>query len=73
MHDLHSILLKIPDVLSASSDNYVGINLKPSINLSLHVTVLLLSHSFLNGTEKVIYFSILSPIQLSSPLNCITN
>ena len=43
MHDLHSILLKIPDVLSASSDNEVGINLKLSINLSLYVIVLPLS------------------------------
>ena len=34
MHDLHSILLKIPDVLSTSSDNEVGVNLKLSINLS---------------------------------------
>ena len=64
MHDLHSILLTLPDVLSTSSDNEVGINLKLSILLSLYV-VLLLSHSFLIGTEKVIYFSILSPMQLS--------
>ena len=64
MHDLHSILLKIPDVLSTSSDNEVGINLKLSILLSLYV-VLLLSHSFLIGTEKVIYFSISSQMQLS--------
>ena len=39
MHDLDSILLKIPDVLSTSSDNEVGINLKLSINLSLYVIV----------------------------------
>ena len=31
MHDLHFILLKIPDVLQASSDNEVGVNLKLSI------------------------------------------
>ena len=66
-HDLHSIPLKFPDILS-SYDNEIGINLKPSINLSLYAIVLPLSHSFLIGTEKVIYFSIFSPIQLSSPL-----
>ena len=73
MHDLHSTLLKIPDVLSTSSDKEVGKNLKLSINLSLYVIVLPLSHSFLIGTEKVIYFSILSPVQLSSPLNSFAN
>ena len=72
-HDFHSMLLNFPDILSTSSDNEVDINLKLSINLSLYVIVLLLSHSFLIGTEKVIYFSILSPIQLSSPLNSIAN
>ena len=41
MHDLHSTLLKISDVLSTSSDREVDINLKLSINLSLHVTVFL--------------------------------
>ena len=73
MNNLHSILLKIPDVLSASSGNEGGINLKLSINLSLYVIVLLLSHSFLIGAEKVICFSILSPMQLSLPLNSIAN
>ena len=73
MHDLHSVLLKIADVLSTSSDNEVDIDLKLSINLSLYVIVLPLSHSFLIGTEKVIYFSILSPVQLSSPLNSFAN
>ena len=68
MHDLHSILLKISDILSTSSDNEVDINLKLSINLSLRVIVLPSSHYFLIGTEKVMYFSIFSPIQLSSPL-----
>ena len=72
-HDLHFILLKNPDVLSTISDNEVAINLKLSVNLSLCVIVLPLSHSFLIGTEKVIYFSILSPIQLTSPLNYIAN
>ena len=60
-------------MLLTSSDNEVGINLKLSINLSLYVIVLPLSHSFLIGTEKVIYFSIFSPIQLSSPLNSSAN
>ena len=40
MHDLHSILLKIPDMLSTRSDNEADINLKLSINLGLCVTVL---------------------------------
>ena len=66
MHDLHSILLK-------SFDNESGKNLKLSINLIFYVIVLLLSHSFLIGTEKVIYFSILSPTHLSSSLNSIAN
>ena len=61
------MLLKIPDALSTSSDNEAGINLKLSIKLSLYVIVLLLSHSFLIGTEKVIFFKIIFPIQLSSP------
>ena len=78
MHDLHSILLKVPDVLWTSSDNEVEINLKRSINLRLYVIVLLLLsllllHSFLIDTEKVIYFYKLSPIQLSLPLNSIAN
>ena len=73
MHDLHSILLKIPNILSTSSDNEINLNLKLLINLSLLVIVLPSSHSFLIGTEKVIYFSIFSPIQLSSPLNISAN
>ena len=73
VHDLYSILLKFPDMLSKSSDNEVGINLKLSINLSLYAIVFLSSHSFLIDTEKVIYFSIFSPIQLSSPLNFSAN
>ena len=63
MHDLHSILLKIQDVLSTCFDNEVGINLKLSINLRLYVVILPLSHSFLIGTEKRIYFSVVSPMQ----------
>ena len=73
MHDLHSILLKFPDVLLTSSDNEVDINQKLSTNLSLFVIVLLLSHPFLIGTGKVVYFSILSPIQLILPLNSFAN
>ena len=73
MHDLHSMLLNISDVLSTSSHNEVGINLKLSINLRLYVIILPLSHDFLFGAEKLIYFSILSPIQLISPLNSIAN
>ena len=49
------------DKLSARLDSEVDINLKLSINFSLHVIILLLSSSFLIGTEKVIYFSVLSP------------
>ena len=73
MHDLHPILLKIPDMLSTGFDNEVEINLKLSINLSLCVIVLPSSHYFLIGTEKVIYFSMFSPIQLSSTLNSSAN
>ena len=70
---IYIILLKIPDVLSTSSDNEYGTNLKLSINLSLYVIVLLLLHPFLIGTKKAMYFSMLSPIQLNSPLNSIAN
>ena len=72
MHDLHSILLKIPDILSTSSDNEVDINLKLSINLSL-CAIFYHDHILLIVTEKVIYFSISSPMQLHSPLNSSTN
>ena len=73
MHDLHSILLKIPDGLSTRFDNELDINLKLSINLILYVICLPLLSSFLIGKEKVIYFSVLSPIQLTSPLNYFAN
>ena len=73
MHDLHSILLKIPDVLSTSSDNEVEINLKLSIILSLFVIFLPLSHFFLDWYRKNDIFFILSPIQLSWPLNSFAN
>ena len=42
--------------------------LKFKMNLSLYVIVLPSSHFFLIGAEKVIYFSMFSPIQLSSLL-----
>ena len=73
MYDLYSILLKIPDVISTRSNNEVDINLKLSINLSLHVIVLLLLQYSQLVQKKVIYFSTLSPIRLSSPLNSIAN
>ena len=73
VHDLHSILLKFPVILSTSPDNEVDINLKLSMNLSLYEIVLPLSHSFLIGSEEVIYFSIFSPIKSSSPLNSSAN
>ena len=73
MHDLHSILFKIPDMLSKSSDNEVDINLKLSINLRLYAIYLPLSPSFLIGTEKVIYFSKVSPTPFSSSLNSSAN
>ena len=56
MHDWHSILLKIPVMLSTRSDNEADINLKLLINLSLFVIILPSSFFFLKGTEKVIIF-----------------
>ena len=73
MYFLHTLLIKIPDMLSTRSDNDVDINLELSINLNLRIIVLLSSHFFLIGAEKVIYFSIFFPIQLSSPLNSFAN
>ena len=70
---MHSILLKFPDMLSTSSDNEVGINLKLSINLSLYEIALPSSHFFLTGAEKIIYFSVFPPILLSLPLNSSAN
>ena len=49
MHDLHSILLKTPDVVSTRFDNESGINLKLSINLSSIVIEAI-------GTVLFIYF-----------------
>ena len=49
------------DKLSTRLDIEVDINLKLSINFSLYVIVLLLSSSFLIGTEKVICLSLFSP------------
>ena len=74
MHDLHSMVLKVPNKFNeVHIINGVDTNLKLSTNLSLIEIVLPSPHSFLTGTEKVIYFSIFSPIQLSSPLNSSAN
>ena len=54
-------------------DNEVDINLKLSRNFSLYLIVLLLSSSFLIGTEKVIYFSVFSPEHSNQPLNSFAN
>ena len=54
-------------------DNEVDINLKLSRNFSLYLIVLLLSSSFLIGTEKVIYFSVFSPKHSNQPLNSFAN
>ena len=48
-------------------------NLQVSTNFILYVIVLLLSCSFLTGTEKLIYFSVFSPKHSSSPLNSSAN
>ena len=72
MHALHSFLL-ISDNLSTRFDNEVGINVKLSINFSLCVVVLPLQCSFLIGTEKVIYFSVFSPIRSNWPPNSSAN
>ena len=72
LYDSHSFLL-ISDKLSTRLDNEVDINLKLSINFSLYMIVLLLSSSFLIGTEKVMYFSVFFPKQLKLPLNSSTS
>ena len=48
------------DKLSTRLDSEVDLNLKLSINFSFYVIALLLSSSFLIGTDKVIYFSVFS-------------
>ena len=48
-------------------------NLQVSTNFILYVIVLLLSCSFLTGTEKLIYFSVFSPKHSNSPLNSSAN
>ena len=74
MHFVHAIPLKILlDKLSTRSDNEKFINLKLSINVSLCIIVLLSSHFFLIGIEKVIYFYMLSPIQSGLSLNSSAN
>ena len=66
-------LLSIPDKLLTRFDNESCINLQLSINFSLYIDVLPLSCSFLIGTEKVMYFSALSPKQSKLPLNSFAN
>ena len=61
LHFLHFLLRRPSNKLSARLDNELDINLKLSINFNLYVIVLPLSSSLLIGTEKVIYFSVLSP------------
>ena len=74
MHFVHAIPLKILlDKLSTRSDNEKFLNLKLSINVSLCIIVLLSSHFFLIGIEKVIYFYMLSPIQSGLSLNFSAN
>ena len=62
-------LLNPPDKLSTRFDNELDINLKLSIKFILYVINLPLSSSFLNGTEKVIYFSVFSLKHSNCPLN----
>ena len=61
------------DKLSTRLDSEVDVKLKLSINFSLYVIVLLLSSSFLIGTEKVIYFSVFSPKHSNWPSNSFAN
>ena len=49
------------DKLSTRLDSEVDINQKLSRNFNLYVIVLVLSSSFLIGTEEVMYFSVFSP------------
>ena len=80
MHDLHSILLKILDVLSTSSDYEVGINLKLSINLIFYVIfiiiiiiiIVIIITFFLNWYEKSdIFFHIIpNTIKFAFKLYC---
>ena len=74
MHVLQC-LLSISDKLSTRSDNLLRINLQVSINFHLYVIALSLSLScsFLNGTERLIYFSVFSPKHSNSPLNSSAN
>ena len=57
------------DKLSARFDNELDINLKLSINFILYVIDFPLSRSFLNGTEKVIYFSVFCLKHSNCPSN----
>ena len=70
---MHLLQWNPSDKLSTRLDSEVDINLKLSINFSLYVIVLLLSSSFLIGTEKVIYFSVFSPKHSNWPLKSSAN
>ena len=60
IHDLHSILLKIPDMLSTSSDNEVDINLKLSINFSLCNCFTIITFFFNWYRKSDIFFHVFS-------------
>ena len=72
MYFLQSLLL-ISDKVSTRSDNLLGMNLQVSTNFILYVIVLVLSCSFLIGTEKLIYFFVFSPKHSNPPLNSSAN
>ena len=58
---MHLSLWNISDKYLTSFDSDVDINIKLSINFILYLIDLPLSSSSLTGTEKVIYFPVLSP------------
>ena len=63
----------LSESLSTRFDNELDINLKLSIIFILSLIDLALSNSFSIGTEKVIYYSLLSPKHLNCPLNSTTS
>ena len=65
--------LLITDKLLTRLDSKLDINLKLSINSSLYIVVLPLSCSFLIGTDKVIYFSVLSSKHSKLPSSSFAN
>ena len=70
---MHLLQWNPSDKLSTRLDSEVDINLKLSINFSLYEIILLLSSSFLIGTEKVIYFFVFSPKNSNWPSNSFAN